>query len=224
MLDGHIAIRLQPTPSQTWDDLSASNLGPLDLHFVTMFGETIVERSHSLCNAFFSLMVFNNHLKTTESASLSQEHPTRSDLTSNFFSDHQLIVGATKSYKKHPLYVRRQPHCAGCLPKYLYWQGELLPFKEAKVYIYSTMYYYLVKRTNVYRDLVTSINSGMDSFILDYDAIDFHELGMTYETYMDQDDKPWTDAHILYGMLTNNMPWHQLDLVKNVFRVAENGK
>ena len=219
MLDNHIPVRLA-TDDRTWHGLSAINLGPLDLCFVTMFGETIVERSHSLCNAFFSLMVFDQHLKTSSS----QEHPTRSDLVPEFFSNHQLIAGATKAYKKHPLYVRKQPHCAGCLPKYLYWQGELLPFKDAKLYIYSTMYYYLVKRTIVYRDLVTSINSGMDTFLLDYDAIDFHELGMTYETYMDQDDKPWTDAHILYGMLTNNMPWHQPDLVKDTFRVAENGK
>lgn len=220
MLNDYISVRMA-TDDRTWHDLSASHLGPLDLRFVTMFGETIVERSHSLCNAFFSLMVFDQHLKTTCPP---QEHPTRSDLVPNFFSNHQLIAGATASLKKHPLYVRRQPHCVGCLPKYLYWQGELLPFKDAKLYIYSTMYYYLVKRTLVYRDLVTSINSGMNTFLLDYDAIDFHELGMTYETYMDQDDKPWTDAHILYGMLTNNMPWHQLDLVKDVFRVAENGK
>uniref|UniRef100_A0A6C0CII2 Uncharacterized protein n=1 Tax=viral metagenome TaxID=1070528 RepID=A0A6C0CII2_9ZZZZ len=220
MLEGYIPVRLQQCVGQNWFHLSGSNLGPFNLHFVTMFGETIVERSHSLCNAFFSLMVFDKHLKMTDQ----EETPSRVNLISDFFSDHQLIAGATKSLKKHPLYVRKMPHCTGCLPKYLYWQGELIPFREAKIYIYSTMYYYLVKRTSAYRDLVTSINGGMDSFILDFDAIDFHELGMTYETYMDQDDMPWTDAHILYGMLTNNMPWLMPDLVSNFFELAENGK
>lgn len=207
MLEGFIPFRLVPTPQQKWHELSASHLGPFDLVFVSMLGSRSVERSYSLQNAFCSLMVFDQHLDAD------------GKLTSDFFLEHALMVGSLKPLKKHPLLLRTTPSRK---PRFLYWQGELVPFKEAKLYIYSTMYYHLVKRTFIFKQLEQALNAGTDAFILDYDGVDFRELGMSYETYMDQDEMPWTDAHILYGILAGLLPWLAEDLVQGVFALSEN--
>jgi hypothetical protein len=191
---GYMTIRLIETSNGVWHGLSAINLGPIELNFVTMFGSHISELSYCLNNAFFSLWVFPEHLDGDKP-------------NADFFDLHARMVGALKPMKKHPLYMRKMPHHPGRLPKFLYWQGELIPFREAKIYIYSALYRHLVRKTRVFRDLENTLNSGANILLLDYDAVEFTELGMTYEEYMDDEKMPWTDAHILYGMLKNEMPW-----------------
>lgn len=199
---GCISVRLVETAYGVWHGLSALYLGPITLSFVSMYGVQMFETSYSLNNAFFSLWVFDEHLVQEENPSVHSGKPNP-----DFFSLHAEIVGSLKPMKRHPLYVRKTPYREGHLPKYIYWQGELIPFKYGKVYIYSALYRYLVSKTRVYRDLDNTLESGANVLILDYDATEFSELGMTYEEFMDDEEQPWTDAHILYGMLTNDMPW-----------------
>jgi hypothetical protein len=208
----HMSVRLVQVANGVWHGLSAQHLGPIDLSFVSMYGIKTVERSYTLYNAFFSLWVFEEHLnKPEENHTILSEKPN-----TDFFLLHSQMVGSLKPMKKHPLYERRTPYHKGHLPKYLYWQGELIPFKYGKVYIYSALYRLLVKKTRVFRDLENTIESGANVLLIDYDAVDFTELGMTYEEFIDDEEQPWTDAHILYGILHNHTPWLIEDILEGV--------
>lgn len=200
---GYMNIRLVPTAEGVWHGLSGRYLGSVEIPFVSAYGVHTVETSPNFRNAFFSLWVFEEHLTCLEpNATFMTEKPNI-----DFFTLHAQMVGTLEPMKKHPLYERKTPTFKGKSPKFLYWRGEMIPFKYAKVYIYSSLYRRMIMKTRVYRDLVNTVESGANVLILDYDAVDFNELGMTYEEFMNDEEQPWTDAHILYGMLTNEMPW-----------------
>jgi hypothetical protein len=98
-------------------------------------------------------------------------------------------------------WAHRYPMGRGAIPEYSYWDGRKLGYIEARKEIYIPLYSKAVKDTEAFGILKKLAKEGKDIYLLDYDAYDHREIGMTYEDVINCKEKKMGHAFVLAMMI-----------------------
>jgi len=103
----------------------------------------------------------------------------------------------------NPIAVR-YPMGKGVKPLYSYWDGEKLPYVEARKRIYIPLYSQAVAKTDAYKELKELWESlDEDLYLQDYDSYQYRHFDMTYYDVMNDPVKKMGHAFVLAMMLEN---------------------
>jgi hypothetical protein len=182
----------------------SSKLHPSDIknvkyNIMDRDGHTHVQVATNLQNLWISLFVFEDiHLDGF------------GKITDKFFEDQIMI--------SHSL-LERNHHSNRNLDRsdYIWWFGELIPYNFAYVYIFSNIYAALVTSKKEYKLLEEKIREGTSLLLIDRGTPDFHELGYTYEEFMEREELEWGPALVIYGLLKKQTRWSLLDIAPLFF-------
>ena len=99
----------------------------------------------------------------------------------------------------------RYPMGKGSIPLYSYWNGEKLPYVEARKKIYIPLYAGAVRGTDAYAQLEAAAgqkrNAGEDLWLWDFDGYDYHKLGLSLDQVVEKSDAKMGHAFVLAMML-----------------------
>lgn len=103
----------------------------------------------------------------------------------------------------NPIAVR-YPMGKGVKLLYSYWDGEKLPYVEARKRIYIPLYSQAVAKTDAYKELKELWESlDEDLYLQDYDSYQYRHFDMTYYDVMNDPVKKMGHAFVLAMMLEN---------------------
>ena len=98
--------------------------------------------------------------------------------------------------------AHRYPMGKGRIPEYSYWDGEHLDYIQARKRIYAPEYAKNVIKTDGYKRLLSLYEDGRDIALLDYDAYDHQNLGMTLVDVINNPKRKMGHAFVLIMILT----------------------
>jgi len=101
--------------------------------------------------------------------------------------------------------AHRYPMGKGRIPAYSYWEGKKLDYIQARKRIYAPEYAKNVIKTDSYKLLLGQYNKckehGRELILLDYDAYDHSQLGMTLVDVINNPNRKMGHAFVLIMML-----------------------
>lgn len=97
--------------------------------------------------------------------------------------------------------AQRYPMGKGASPLYSLWDGEKLPYVEARKRIYIPLYAKCVRKTEAWKDLQAMYQEQSTFGMWDFDGYDHHALGMTLEQVRDHPTRKMGHAFVLAMML-----------------------
>jgi len=97
--------------------------------------------------------------------------------------------------------AHRYPMGKGAIPEYSYLNGEKLGYIEARKKIYAPIYAHHVKPTASFESLKSLYDTGRDITLLDYDAYDHAQLGMSLIDVINNPKRKMGHAFVLIMML-----------------------
>ena len=176
---------------ENWTELKPENFRNITYNFQHIGDSIAVQNASTFIHLWKSLFVYNaKHLDS------------EGKLNAQFFIDQDMISRHTGNHEySHHLYEN--------YPDGVWWFGEIFPYNYALMYIWSPLYASFVEKTQRFSDLKNLVVRGIDVLLLDYDAVNFEELGYTYEQYVELCPVKWSVAHVLYGLLKNDRPWDE---------------
>ena len=96
----------------------------------------------------------------------------------------------------------RYPMGRGARPLYSLWNGERLPYIEARQQIYAPLYARAIARTDAFARLRTTVNTGSGTLYLrDWDGYDHERLGMSFADVFDQPRRKMGHAFVIAMLL-----------------------
>jgi hypothetical protein len=102
--------------------------------------------------------------------------------------------------------AHRYPMGKGAIPLFSYWNGKRLDYIQARKQIYIPEYIKNVSTTNDFKLLASLYHSiteaNRDLILLDYDAYDHQELGMTLKDVVNNPKRKCGHAFVLLSLLT----------------------
>jgi len=102
-------------------------------------------------------------------------------------------------------YAHRYPMGKNAIPEFSYWDGKRLGYIEARKRIYIPLYYDSVKNTDAFRKLRAKYEihkrEGRDLYLIDFDAYDHRELGMSYTDVINCEERKMGHGFVLAMML-----------------------
>jgi len=101
----------------------------------------------------------------------------------------------------------RYPMGKGKKPLYSYWDGEKLPYVEARKKIYAPLYSKTVEGTEAYAKLKTLYEEWGEIWLWDFDSYDYVNMGMTLQDVINHPTKKCGHGFILAMMLQNQKVW-----------------
>lgn len=96
----------------------------------------------------------------------------------------------------------RYPMGKGAIPEYSYWNGGKIGYIEARKRIYAPIYAENVIKTDGYKFLEVLYGDKRNIVLLDYDAYDHQELGMSLVDVINNPERKMGHAFVLIMMLT----------------------
>jgi hypothetical protein len=106
----------------------------------------------------------------------------------------------------------RYPMGKGAKPLYSYWDGQKLPYIEARLKIYAPLYAKAVEKTDAFTKLKEKYDAGEEIWLWDFDGYDFRKKGMTFEEVLLNEKKKMGHAFVLAMMLEGNRVWERSDI------------
>lgn len=97
--------------------------------------------------------------------------------------------------------AHRYPMGKGIKPLFSYWDGEQLPYIEARKKIYIPLYSQAVQKTSAFQKLKKIHTQGTDLWLWDFDGYNHRSLNMTYQEVMDDPNKSMGHAFVLAMLL-----------------------
>ena len=102
--------------------------------------------------------------------------------------------------------AHRYPMGKGAIPEYSMWGAKKLGYVEARKRIYATEYSKAVLPTKSYKELLRaweylSVRGDCNLILLDYDAYDHRQLGMTLKDVINEPKRKMGHAFVLAMML-----------------------
>lgn len=102
--------------------------------------------------------------------------------------------------------AERYPMGKGSKPLFLFWDGEKLPYIEARKKVYCPLYANAVEKTEAYDKLKELFKYG-DLHLRDFDGYNHYELGMSFEDVLNCETRKSGHAFVLAMMLMNERVW-----------------
>lgn len=175
-------------------------------------GESYIDYARSVRNLFHSICVYEDELIIDSNG--------QEKLSPDFYRVQIQLSHSSQKITRHPFdrnFTIDQPQ----EPKYLYWQNELLPYKEWKPYIFSAIYERVIRMTDSYLYLVKLRNAGTNLFFLEKEGFDFVEEGMTIQEHFKTCNGNWGPAQILVCMMQGLRPWTEKIDIDNDLWMAD---
>jgi hypothetical protein len=97
--------------------------------------------------------------------------------------------------------ANRYPMGKGTKPLYSYWDGEKLPYIEARRKIYIPLYSQAVQKTSAFQKLKKIHAEGGDLYLWDFDGYNHRALDMTFEQVIDNTNKALGHAFVIAMLL-----------------------
>jgi hypothetical protein len=97
--------------------------------------------------------------------------------------------------------AHRYPMGKGITPLYSYWDGEKLPYLEARKKIYIPLYSKAVQKTSAFQKLKKIHDEGGDLYLWDFDGYDHRAAGMTFDQVIHNPHKAMGHAFVLAMIL-----------------------
>lgn len=190
-----IHIRAVGGLGEIWPDLKPEFITNIKYRFQHINDSIAIQDASTLQHLWRSLFVYNDRHLDADGKPNAQ-----------FFLDQDMISRHTgdDSYTYH-IWEN--------FPDGVWWFGVVIPYETALVYIFSPLYAYFVEKTKRYVELKDLVTRGINVMLLDFDAFAFEEHGFTYHEYTESQPKKWGISHILLGMLKNDRPWHDEDVI-----------
>lgn len=192
-------IRMNSPKTGDWTDLHPGRIGPLDFERETAYTERAPCQVFNLNNLVLACSVYPEHID-----------PETGGFTPRFFEIQQELIESNVVYLHHP--DAKNDYDRYTEPLYYTWEGIKLNKVQFRVIVFTQLYAQKVQETDRYANLCELRASGMNLFLMDYDAIDHIEAGLSLRTIMLDPNMPWGHSMILYGLLTNDMPWEDPNL------------
>jgi hypothetical protein len=128
-----------------------------------------------------------------------EEHAENGEPTPDYF------IWAKAGWAKDS--ADRYPMGKGRKPLYSWWDGQKLPYVEARKRIYAPLYAGAVENTDAYKMLKEIHEFRGDICLWDFDGYDHHKLNMTYQDVLDCPSRKMGHAFVLAMMLDNQRLW-----------------
>lgn len=183
--------------AEDWSELHPQSLINIKYRFMHYNRSVSIQFAATFANLWYSFYVFKDrHLEPD------------GETPNEFFFAEQERISTSLTIE----YEGRNPHIK---PDYIWWFGELLPYDDAHVIVFSSLYATLIVETPKFKELVFLKEVGHNLLLLDYFTPDFKELGYTYDDYIQTRPIKWRTAYVLYGLLTNQKPWFSEDIARD---------
>lgn len=101
--------------------------------------------------------------------------------------------------------AERYPMGKGAVPLYSWWDGQALPYIEARKRIYFPLYAKAVAQTEAYEKLVDTYEPFRSLTLWDFDGYDHHALGMTFKDVLNCPTRKMGHAFVLGFLLERGM-------------------
>jgi hypothetical protein len=183
---------------EIWNDLKPEFITNITYRFQHINDSIAIQNASTLQHLWRSLFVYKDKHLDAEGKPNAQ-----------FFLDQDVISRHTNG----PYYTF---HLWENFPDGIWWFGTVIPYETALMYIWSPLYAYFVGKTQRYLDLKDLLTQGINLLLLDFDAFAFEEHGFTYAQYVETQPRKWTEAHVLLGMLRNERPWDDPDIINSL--------
>lgn len=99
--------------------------------------------------------------------------------------------------------AHRYPMGKGVKPLYSYWDGEKLPYIEARKKIYIPLYASAVKKTYAFEKLKKMHEENIDLYLWDFDGYNHKSLDLTYDQVINNPDRKMGHAFVIAMLLEN---------------------
>lgn len=105
----------------------------------------------------------------------------------------------------------RYPMGKGRKPEYSWWDGVGYGYISARKKIYAPLYARAVVKTQAFKKLRQLYECNENLILLDYDAYNHHELGMSLTDVLNYPNKKMGHAFVLAMLLTNDDALKEID-------------
>jgi hypothetical protein len=134
----------------------------------------------------------------------SKVYPEYADASGNPTEDYWTWAVYGWNLKK----AMRYPAGKGKKPLYSWWDGEKLPYVEARKKIYAPLYANAVEKTDAWKKLKELYEKHGQIWLWDFDSYDYIKLGMALKDVINCETRKCGHAFILAMMLQNERVWH----------------
>jgi hypothetical protein len=100
----------------------------------------------------------------------------------------------------------RRPMGRGVKPLYSYWDGETLPYIEARKKIYIPLYAKAVQKTSAFAKLKRMYEAGDNLVLWDFDGYDHKALGLSYDQVINDPNRTMGHAFVIGMLLEGFLP------------------
>lgn len=106
----------------------------------------------------------------------------------------------------------RYPMGRGARPLHAWWDGEKLPYIEARKKIYGPLYAEAVQKTKGWEELVDLYENSQHLTFRDYDGHDHNALGLTLDQVLNNPRRKMGHSFVLKMLLLDDPALKQMDL------------
>ena len=96
---------------------------------------------------------------------------------------------------------------------FYYWQGKELNEIEARREIFCPLYVDFARKTKSFRNIKKLLKAGYNVQLIGYDSVPYSSaydpVGQILKDIFNEPSKPFTNVHVLAGMLTKNHVWEK---------------
>lgn len=97
--------------------------------------------------------------------------------------------------------AHRYPMGRDVKPLYSYWDGEKLPYVEARKKIYVPLYTKAVQQTYAFQNLKKMHEEGKNLYLWDFDGYDHKALNLSYDQVLNDPNKKMGHAFVIAMLL-----------------------
>ncbi len=179
---------------ELWSNLSPFILGPCDLYR----SDGRMLRSKNMENAWQYAKVYEQHTKGLD------RWPYTAIPSPEYWK-------WAKAGWMNPK-AARYPMGKGVKPCFSWWKGKPLNYINARKAIYGPLYAEQVLQTQAWENLYSLYFKKKTLILLDYDAYDHHELGMSLTDVLNDPKRKMGHAFVLAMLLTDDPALEQMEL------------
>lgn len=97
--------------------------------------------------------------------------------------------------------AHRYPMGKGVVPLFSYWDGEKLPYVEARKKIYVPLYAKAVQQTNAFERVKKMHEEGQNLYLWDFDGYDHKRLNLTFDQVINDPNRKMGHAFVIAMLL-----------------------